>query len=121
MVRNLCETVLRNRSFDPLVATNGLEGLELYRERHHEIALVLSDVLMPFMSGIEMTRKIFEIHCHANIILMSGADLHRLIPDEMHRLCSVLQKPFTPGILLDAVKRCLEYEAIHHPAGAAST
>lgn len=115
VVRNLCETILRNHKFKTIAATNGLEGLKAYREHHQDICLVLSDVLMPMMSGIEMTQKLLEVDAHPNIILMSGANLHNLVPHELKKLCSVLQKPFTASVLLDAVNRCLQYEEKRHP------
>ena len=116
IVQKVCAAVLRNHGFEPIEALNGIEGLETYRERHEEICLVLSDISMPLMSGIDMTRKMFEVHSQANVILMSGANLSDLIPDDIRRLCSVLEKPFTPSRLIEAVKRCLKYDAEHHPS-----
>ena len=111
IVQKICETVLRKHGFEPILATNGAEGLETYRARYQEICLVLSDISMPHMNGIEMTRKMFEVHCHANVILMSGANLVDLIPDDIAKLCSMIAKPFTPGRLIEAVKKCLKYDA----------
>jgi DNA-binding NtrC family response regulator len=76
---------------------------------------------MPLMNGIEMVREIFEMDTHANVILMSGgAHLGDLVPDELRRLCSVLDKPFTPARLLEAVRKCIRYETEHHPLSVAS-
>jgi two-component system, cell cycle sensor histidine kinase and response regulator CckA len=115
-IRDLCELVLRKNSFDPIIKANGLDGLAAYRDRHEEICLVLSDISMPHMGGIEMVRKIFEMHAHANVIMMSGSNLPDLIPDEVRRLCSVIEKPFTPARLIEAVNKCLDYDKEHHPA-----
>jgi two-component system, cell cycle sensor histidine kinase and response regulator CckA len=118
IVRKICEAVLRNRGFDPIMTTNGIEGLAAYTERHEEICLVLSDVTMPHMGGIEMVRKIFEIHSHPNVIMMSGYNLSDLIPDDVRRLCSVIEKPFTSQRLVEAIKKCLKYEEQNHPPAA---
>ena len=115
-IRDLCVAVLRTRGFDAILASNGREGLEAYAERHEQICLVLSDIAMPDMDGIEMTRQVFELHTHANVILMSGAHLCDLIPDELRRLCSVLEKPFTGGRLIECVEKCLQYDHNHHPS-----
>jgi|ERR1035441_4713096 DNA-binding NtrC family response regulator len=112
-IRDLCVMALRHHGFDPIISAHGMEGLETYRERHEEICLVLSDVSMPHMGGIEMVRNIFELHPHANVIMMSGHNLSDLIPDEVRRLCSVIEKPFLPGDLIEAVKKCLKYDEEH--------
>jgi DNA-binding NtrC family response regulator len=114
-VRNICQAVLRNHGFQSIVTTNGMEGLKVYQERHEEICLVLSDVSMPLMGGIEMVRKLFEMHAHANVIMMSGYSLSDIVPDDIRRLCSVIAKPFTSKGLLESVKKCLKYEEEHHP------
>jgi DNA-binding NtrC family response regulator len=113
--------VLRSQGFDSIVATNGVDGLQAYRERHEEICLVLSDISMPRMDGVELARNLFNMHSHANIILMSGAHLCNLVPDEVRKLCSVLEKPFTPGHLLLAVKKCLKYDDEHNPAAVSNS
>ena len=118
IVQQVCSAVLRSHGFEPVVEENGTRGLDTYRERHQEICLVLSDVAMPFMGGIEMTRKMFEIYSHANVILMSGANLSDIIPDDLRRLCSVIEKPFTPARLIEAVRKCLNYDAAHHAEAA---
>jgi DNA-binding NtrC family response regulator len=120
MVQRLCAVILRSRGFEPIVEDNGTDGLETYRERHQEICLVLSDVSMPFMDGVEMARKMFEVSSRANVILMSGAHLGEIVPDDIRRLCSVIEKPFTPAQLVDAVRKCLNYDSEHHHAQAAN-
>jgi DNA-binding NtrC family response regulator len=112
-VRDICAAILRSNGFGVIVAVNGLEGLEAYQQRHEEICLVLSDISMPLMGGVEMTRKLFEMYSHVNVILMSGYGLSDILHDDLKRLCSVIDKPFTVGRLLGAVKECLEYDAEH--------
>ena len=117
-VRKVCALMLRHFGFDAIVAADGVEGLKLYNERHEEICLVLSDVSMPNMGGMEMVRTLFETYPHPNVIMMSGRDLSDLIPEEVKKLCSVIEKPFSPRQLIAAVKKCLDYEAEHHQSPA---
>ncbi len=110
VVYAVCSTVLQRHGFDPIVAVNGVEGLEAYEKFHHEICLTLLDVSMPVMNGIEVARCLFAKYRHVNVILMTGYSPDDLVPEDVRRLCSVLQKPFTPGTLMDAVHKCLNYE-----------
>lgn len=118
LIRDLCELMLRHFGFDPIVAVNGIEGLQVYNEKHEDICLVLSDVSMPQMGGIEMVRLLFETHSHPNVIMMSGHNLSDLIPEEVKKLCSVIEKPFTADTLITAINKCLNYEAEDHPSPA---
>jgi two-component system cell cycle sensor histidine kinase/response regulator CckA len=117
-IRGLCARILDSNGFESIVAANGVEALEVYQDRHEEICLILSDVTMPLMSGLELTRKLFEIAYHPNIILMSGYSLSDIVPDDVRRLCSVINKPFSSGRLLQAVRKCLKYDSEQHPSAA---
>jgi two-component system cell cycle sensor histidine kinase/response regulator CckA len=99
-VRDLCVKTLRAHGFDSIVANNGLEGITAYREGVDEIDLVLSDISMPFMNGIEMIRNIFAVAGDAKVILMSGHNLSEVLPADLFRLCAVLEKPFTSARLV---------------------
>ena len=114
-IRNVCSVILRKNGFDPLLATDGLEGLSTFEERHEEICLVLSDIVMPRMDGIEMARMLFVRYDHPNIIMMSGHHMSKLLPEDLKRLCSIIQKPFTANGLVEAVRKCLHYQEEHHP------
>jgi DNA-binding NtrC family response regulator len=118
VIRDLCVAILESHAFEAIPAADGVEGLAIYRERHEEISLTLADVTMPRMDGIELARNLFEMHSHANVILMSGYGLQKLVPDEMRSLCSVIDKPFTITQLVEAVKKCLKYDAEHYPASS---
>lgn len=109
-IRRVCGAMLRQHGFEYILATNGAEGLAAYRERRDEICLVLSDVSMPVMSGLEMVRNILEIHSHPNVILMSGYYIATVVPKDLKKLCSVIQKPFTALGLVASVRECLKYD-----------
>ena len=106
-MRNLCVEVLQSHGFNSIVASNGREGIHLYRTRHEEISLVLSDIAMPIMSGIEMVQNIFRMHSRARVILMSSFAADHMVNDTVKRACSVIEKPFTPDRLVEAVTQCL--------------
>jgi DNA-binding NarL/FixJ family response regulator len=65
-----------------IVAGNGKEGLEAYKS--NDIDLVLSDINMPIMTGIEMTKKIKEIRVNQPIIILSAHKDFNYIYDLLH-------------------------------------
>src|SRR4051812_39357109 len=60
------------RGFRVVVAENGAAALDLFISAQEEIALVLADVVMPFMDGHELAKRILEIRPNTKIILMTG-------------------------------------------------
>jgi DNA-binding NtrC family response regulator len=106
----VCSAVLQKHGFEPIVAANGKEGLDAYHKFQHEICLTLLDVSMPVMNGIEAARCLFAKYSHPNVILMTGYPTADIVPEDVRRLCSVLQKPFSPQALMQAVRKCLDYE-----------
>jgi DNA-binding NtrC family response regulator len=115
VVRSLCREALQYYGFEAIMANDGVEGLEIYRLRHQEIALVLSDIMMPRMNGIEMADRIFLINPHANVVLMTGYDCHAEVPARLHKVCALLGKPFSVQELRGSVRKCLESQALRRP------
>ena len=68
-------------------------GLNIFAERHHEITLVLSDMNLPVMDGVEMIHQIFSLQPHTNVIVMTGYQMERMLPDDLKKLCSSISKP----------------------------
>ena len=101
--------VLKNSGYEILTAFDGNEALAVYRENAHKIALVLTDVMMPGMDGVELTRGLHDINPNVKIIASTGqatetrqAELRALGVDV------ILRKPYDAKNLLAAL-----HEAIH--------
>ncbi len=102
--RELVSAMLQRRVKTLFVAENGQEGLARYRE--HAPDIVITDVKMPVMDGLEMARKIKEISRERMIIVTTayhdsghlmeaidiGVDQYVLKPIETERLFSALHK-----------------------------
>jgi two-component system cell cycle sensor histidine kinase/response regulator CckA len=120
MVQHVCLNILRRYGFDYILAKDGAEALDIYCEKRDELALIVSDVAMPHMTGIELFRRVLAMDPHADVILMSGFSIEDLIPDDLKKLCSVLQKPFTSEVFISAIKKCLKYDDEHHAEATSS-
>jgi len=109
LVREVAVRTLRHAGYDTLAAGDGEEAVCLFEEHREQIALVLLDVVMPRRSGREAYQRIREMRPDVPVLFSTGydpnADHARFIVQENLRL---LEKPFDPCDLLDAVREALE-------------
>lgn len=95
-VRGVVQEGLEVLGFRVLPTANGLEAWQLFGSRRGEIDLVLSDVVMPEMGGIELYHRILEVEPEAKIVLMSGFPLGEVSPRaQLDRLAAWVEKPFS--------------------------
>ena len=72
-VRNMLVEILQQMNFRPMTATNGKETLEIIDKDHsREIPLILADMAMPKMDGLEMIHRIRDMRPVVTIVAMSG-------------------------------------------------
>jgi PAS domain S-box-containing protein len=71
-VRTVAARILEALGFSPVIAANGEEGLNLFREHADDYRMILSDVSMPVMDGAETCARIRKIRHDIPIVLMSG-------------------------------------------------
>ena len=64
--------VLENSGYKVLIATNGNEALALYKEHAEEIDIVLTDVMMPGMNGVDLARSLKAIDLRIKILVSTG-------------------------------------------------
>jgi PAS domain S-box-containing protein len=109
MVRKLSARVLEMFGYKVLEAANGGAAL-LICERHKEkIDLLLTDVIMPEMSGRELADRLSPLRPEMKVLFMSGytddAIVHQGVLDEDQNF---IQKPFTPNALAQKVREVLD-------------
>ena len=98
-LRRLVAKVLDGAGYNVLQAANGHEGLALV-DSNPPIDLLLTDVVMPGMSGPELVGRLRTNRPELLVLFMSGYD-HALIDQELlHQSARFLPKPFTPRKLL---------------------
>ena len=103
-VRALGARMLEWVGFKVLTAADGQEALAIYRNRHHEIALVLLDLTMPHMDGEETLHELRRIDAKARAVILSGYTESEIAPRFAGKpLFGFLRKPYT----LSALRQCL--------------
>ena len=106
-VARFIRLALEQSGYDVLLAANGEEALAALRLSSHEVALVVSDVVMPRMGGFELAAALRERAPDLPVLLVSGFAEGRVASreDAVHRL---LDKPFTRPQLLAEVRAALD-------------
>lgn len=106
MVRSLLARVLRSRGYAVIEAADGLEALDLATELPHPVDLLLTDVVMPRLGGIDLAVQMLAGGYTARVLYMTGYSDVTLHGVDVN--VSVLRKPFAPRVLTDAVQRILD-------------
>ena len=94
-VRAVTARTLESFGFTPLTASDGAEGVRVFREHAGELRLVLLDLTMPHMDGEETYRELYRINPDVPVVLMSGfAEKDTVDRFAGKRLAGFIQKPF---------------------------
>jgi two-component system, cell cycle sensor histidine kinase and response regulator CckA len=107
MIRWFAARVLREEGFGIHEASDGEEALELIRAGITDVDVVLSDIVMPRMNGVQLLQSLSTSRPDLPVILMSGYGTAQLAELGIASPCGVLGKPFTPEALLAEVRRCI--------------
>ena len=99
-VRNLAETILMRLGYKVLAADSGKAALNLWEQRHGRIDVLLTDVIMPQMSGGDLAHALREKKPGLKVLFMSGYTDDMLAGHGvLARETQLIQKPFTADML----------------------
>jgi CheY-like chemotaxis protein len=109
MLMELATTILTERGYNVIGASDGKEGVEIYRRKPHEIDLVISDLGLPKLTGGEALTWLKDINPEVKFILATGY----INPEERAAIIEngakeVVLKPYRPSELLKKVRRVLD-------------
>ena len=108
-VRRLVETVLAKRGYRVLAAGTPIEGIALAQAHDGRIDLLLTDVVMPDMNGVELARRVQEVVPGVRVLFVSGYTENTI---EHHGVLdpgvSFLPKPFSPDALTERIRMELD-------------
>jgi two-component system, cell cycle sensor histidine kinase and response regulator CckA len=108
-VREPAAEYLVGQGYSVLKACHGPEALEIAERHHQPIHLLLTDLIMPHMSGRYLSERVAMIHPEAKTIFMSGYSRNVLTDTQnLDPSYTLLQKPFRLNMLGQCIRRTLD-------------
>jgi signal transduction histidine kinase/ActR/RegA family two-component response regulator len=112
-VRTLARQVLRKEGYEVLEAARGDEALDIALRHPRTIHLLLTDVVMPGMSGRRLWEQLSTCRPDAKVLFMSGYTDDAVVRHGIRDAgLPFLQKPFSLTALADAVRRAIDAELV---------
>jgi CheY-like chemotaxis protein len=109
LVRQLTHEILRRHGYHVLEAADGLEALTLIHDHPGPIDLLLTDVVMPRMSGHELVERARPVRPEMRVLYVSGYSEEAIARQgQLTEGVDLLAKPFTPGLLTAKIRELLD-------------
>lgn len=111
--------LLQYYGYHVVTANNGLECLQILSAQHFD--LVILDIIMPGMSGIDVLQKIKEKHKDAEVIMITGyADKEKAISAFRLNAYDLIEKPYGAEEILNTIAHCLKQMELKREIGEKS-
>jgi CheY-like chemotaxis protein len=111
VVREITGQVLQSAGYRVLASSTPTHALELAREHAWNVDLLLTDVVMPEMNGIDLAEKLRQLQPKLVTVFMSGYAEGDLLRNIRAQSAMHIQKPFTVNFLLSRLAEALAANA----------
>ena len=109
VIRNMCKALLEDLGYNIFTAENGLKAIEIFTKYQNDISVVILDVVMPVMGGMECLKELKAINPDIKIIMASGFSRSETSSDFIHNgATDFIDKPYRQIVLAKAIKKSLE-------------
>jgi len=106
-LRTFSAEMLRRLGYNVLTAKDGEQASSIYKAQGKGIDLVVSDMIMPKKTGIELFQELKSINPDIRFILVTGYCLEETCTHVLRNMAAVLLKPYTPDKIADLVRHAL--------------
>jgi len=103
LILDLVKELLSSSEYQPILASSGVEALEIAK-KHTSIDLLLTDIMMPGITGIDLAKQFSTLYPHVKILFMSGFTLPSSLYSIAGKGVAFLQKPFRTDTLIAKMK-----------------
>lgn len=107
IIRDVGRSLLESLGYRVIMASNGKEAIEIYRERTNEISLIIIDLVMPVMDGESAFKEIRRINPKVKVIISSGYSADKKDVLRNTGVKGFISKPFRLGDIAEIVKKVL--------------
>jgi two-component system, cell cycle sensor histidine kinase and response regulator CckA len=112
-IRDMVRLTLESKGYKVYAAEDGVSAIRIYKQHKHKIDLVLTDVGLSGMTGIDAFKKLKKINPHVKVVFTSGY----IEPDVMNKLLmdgakAFIQKPYQPGNVLKILREVLDKNTV---------
>ncbi|MDL1970624.1 MAG: response regulator [Candidatus Desulfofervidaceae bacterium] len=106
-ILKVCKEFLEELGYKVFQASDGEEGWNVFKQKEKEISLVITDIVMPKMSGIELGERVKTSNPNIKLILMTGYDPNlssskKMLADE------IINKPFSTKTLAERIQNLID-------------
>jgi DNA-binding NtrC family response regulator len=107
-VRHALQRMLTTEGYTVVTAANGAEALEVFASRKDEVDLLITDIVMPTMSGRALAQKCSELRDTLKVLYISGYTRDSLLSQQtFEEGTEFIEKPFTRDAILERIGRVL--------------
>jgi DNA-binding NtrC family response regulator len=115
-VRQATCSILEHAGFEVMTAENATEAMKIYEDRALEIDLVMTDMVLPGVSGQQLSHNLRQRSRAVAVLITSGYSNAEFDIEEPKTLTYFLAKPYSRQTLLDKIKKILTPIALARPA-----
>jgi len=110
-IRTTLQEILQYEGYEVDLASGGPEGLEMFAQKKYDI--VLCDIKMPDMDGLEVLEKIFEKASDTQVIMISGhGNVENAVQAIKHGAYDFIQKPLDLNRLLITIRNAMDKSSL---------
>jgi two-component system, cell cycle sensor histidine kinase and response regulator CckA len=99
-IREIAQESLENYNYRVMLASDGIEAIDIYAQNYRSISFVIIDMMMPHLDTRSIILALQQINPQVQIVVMSGSDLNLAAMVERSHVRALLTKPFTAAELL---------------------